>query len=379
MEAQTTTRHIQIKELDHEICWRQLGSLAALYGSVIIGWIAYKNYQPKLLVQFQFTDFTFLLMFAQGAILTLTPMIAGRLGDRYRFKNGHRLPVISAGISFAAMVFMAVAFTLLANPGEIFKWVLPILIILWLVSMSIFTSPALSTMELFTPVDKLPYAMAILTITGNLLYAIEPVIVDVIEFLGAPVTFMLGGAVVFISGYALKQNSLELFRVNGGKEDDNSKSTGSGSPYGFILFTGLSVGIATAILFYLVPKIAGSYLRPLLPIDGTSLTVAMLVISALSSWPVGNLVNRFGIVRSFWIGMVCVFISATAICFVTTAVFVILILIVFSLAFTTLSVSGLPMAIKSASYSEKVFCVGIFFSGVALPEAAYDAFAAWPV
>mgnify|MGYP003578267933 FL=1 len=43
------------------IHWKQIWSLAALYASIIIGWIAYQNYQPKLLVQFQFTDYTLFL------------------------------------------------------------------------------------------------------------------------------------------------------------------------------------------------------------------------------------------------------------------------------------------------------------------------------
>ena len=46
---------------EESIHWKQLWSLAALYASIIIGWIAYQNYQPKLLVRFHFTDFTFLL------------------------------------------------------------------------------------------------------------------------------------------------------------------------------------------------------------------------------------------------------------------------------------------------------------------------------
>ena len=116
----------------NDIQWKQLWSLAALYGSVVIGWIAYQNYQPKLLEKFNFTDFAFILMVFQGIILVITPPIAGRLGDRYRFKAGHRIPIITTGISFAAMVFMAVAFTLLGNPGEIFKWILPLLIVFWL-------------------------------------------------------------------------------------------------------------------------------------------------------------------------------------------------------------------------------------------------------
>ena len=51
------------------IQWRQLWSLAALYGSIVIGWIAYQNYQPKLLEKFHFTEFTLFLVIAQGLIV----------------------------------------------------------------------------------------------------------------------------------------------------------------------------------------------------------------------------------------------------------------------------------------------------------------------
>ena len=55
-------------------------SLAALYGSIVIGWIAYQNYQPKLLEKFHFTEYTLFLTLAQGLILVITPPIAGKIG-----------------------------------------------------------------------------------------------------------------------------------------------------------------------------------------------------------------------------------------------------------------------------------------------------------
>src|SRR5687768_7644588 len=84
----------------NSIHWKQLWSLAALYASIIIGWIAYRDYQPKLLAQFGFTDYAFFLAVSQAIILVLTPPIAGIMGDRFRFEKGHRLPVISSGFSF---------------------------------------------------------------------------------------------------------------------------------------------------------------------------------------------------------------------------------------------------------------------------------------
>ncbi|SKC86464.1 MFS transporter [Ohtaekwangia koreensis] len=364
-----------IHRKDNLIQWKQLWSLAALYGSIVIGWIAYQRYQPKLLVQFNFTDFSLLLIIAQGLILTITPPIAGKLGDRYRFEMGHRIPVITAGISFAAMIFMAVAFTLFSNPNEIFKWILPVLIIFWLIAMSIFTSPALSTMELFTPVDKLPKAMAILTIVANLIYSLEPVIVDIIDFLGAPITFMAGGVVVFISGYALKRNSLSLFSKQDNKEDAHASiSTNTQrSRFGYIFFLGIVLGIATTVLFNMFPEIlqakTGAWMQTS---NGKILIVDILVLSAVVSWPISNLVNKVGMDRSFWISSFGIAISIVSIFVFQSTAIVVVMTMVFALTFATLSVSSLPLAIKYSNYNQKVFCVGIFFSGVALPDGIVE-------
>jgi MFS family permease len=352
--------------------WKQLWSLTALYASVVIGWIAYQNYQPKLLVKFSFTEFAFLLTIAQGIILVVTPPIAGRIGDRYRFERGSRIPIISAGISFAAMIFMAVAFTLIANPGEIFKWVLPVLIIFWLVAMSIFTSPALSTIETFMPVDKLPRAMAVLTVAGNLLYSLEPVIVDIIDYLGAPITFITGGAIVFISGYALKKNSMNLFSKAEGKEKrpqatftlDTNKSN-----YGYILFLGVVLGIATAVLFKIFPDVMNTKLSILFNDSNSKIvSVGILIISAILSIPFSTLVNSYGLQKSFWVSAIFTLLSIVGVLVFQAPLAVLLMVAIFAIGFAALSVSSLPLAIGKANYYQKVFCVGIFFAGVELPD-----------
>lgn len=367
-------------EVTTDIQWKQLWSLAALYASIIIGWIAYQNYQPKLLVQFQFTDFTFFLAVSQAIILVLTPPVAGLMGDRYRFEKGHRIPVISSGISFAAMVFMAVAFTLFTNPGEIFKWILPVLIVFWLISMSIFTSPALSTVELFTPVDRLPKAMALLTIVANLIYAIEPVIVDIIDYLGAPLTFIAGGAVTLASGYAMKKNSLGLFKQTGDKEagGEPGNKTATKSAYGFIFFLGVILGISTTVMFNLFPDVLAEKLASFSNnTDGKILLVGMLVFSALISWPISNFINRYSMHQVFWGSGVLIALSTTGIFLLQPAWIVAVMVVIFTITFTSLSVSSLPLALSRSGYYEKVFCVGVFFSGVALPEGILESMQAF--
>lgn len=368
--APATIENIKSEQIE----WKQLWSLAALYGSIVIGWIAYHRYQPKLLNQFNFTEFTLALITVQGIVLVLTPPIAGRIGDRFRFKQGqgHRLPIISSGISFAAMVFMAVAFTLLGNPGEVFRWILPILIVLWLISMSIFTSPALSTLELFTPVDKLPRAMAILTIVGNLIYSLEPVIVDLIDYLGAPMTFMLGGVVVFVSGYALRKNSLSLFNNKEQRPRTEFKFDTQRSNYLYILIMGIALGLSTTVLFNYFPDRLQTSLSDVTNLEGKWLIVLVLFVTALLSLPVSNYVSRFGTYKSFWWSFLVNSIALILLFLTSSAALTLPVLLIYTISFTVLSISSLPLAIEKANYYEKVFCVGIFFSGVELPDAIVE-------
>lgn len=368
--APSTVENINSDQIE----WKQLWSLAALYGSIVIGWIAYHRYQPKLLTQFNFTEFTLALITVQGIVLVLTPPIAGRIGDRFRFKQGqgHRLPIISSGISFAAMIFMAVAFTLLGNPGEVFRWILPILIVLWLISMSIFTSPALSTLELFTPVDKLPRAMAILTIVGNLIYSLEPVIVDLIDYLGAPITFMLGGVVVFVSGYALKKNSLSLFNNKDQRLRTEFKFDTQRSNYLYIFIMGIALGLTTTVLFNYFPELLQTNLGGITNLEGKWLVVVVLFVTALLSLPVSNYVSRIGAYKSFWWSFLVNSVALILLYLTGSGVLTLAFLLIYTVSFTVLSISSLPLAIEKANYFEKVLCVGIFFSGVELPDAIVE-------
>jgi MFS family permease len=359
-----------------DIQWPQLLSLAALYSSIIIGWIAYYNYQPILLQVYRFENLSFGLLIAQGIILIVTPPIAGRFGDKYRFTKGHRIPIITAGISFAAMIFMAVAFTLISNPNDTFRWIFPFLIVFWLFGMSIFTSPALSTIELFTPIDKIPKAMAVLTIASNLVYALEPVIVDIINTLGAPATFILGGVLVSLSGYALKKNSLKLFKGNAEPILPAKNQLEKASRYEVIMLVGIVVGVITTILFNLLPdhiyeQFSASH--SFLP-AGKWILVFILATSALIAIPVSNVVSYLGMTTSFKFSALISLISLMLLLLSSSFILSLILIGVFIVAFPLLSVSALPLVLKNAGFYNKVLCVGLFFSGVELPNAILEIF-----
>jgi MFS family permease len=360
-----------------KIQWPQLASLAALYASVVIGWIAYYNYQPILLKGFNLEGYTFYLFIVQGIILVVTPPLAGRLGDKYRKKAGHRLPIISAGISFAAMVFMAVAFTVFINPepGLLMTIVLPGAITMWLISMSIFTSPAISTVEMFAPKEQLPTAMAVITLVSGLVYALEPVIVDVINYIGAPLTFAAGGVAVALSGYALMRNSKDMFSKLG-DEDVQPIPKSRNSDYVLVITLGVAVGIVTSILFNLFPDRFETAMDAVFgrDVSGAIVTTVILALSAILAIPMGKVAQKIGLNNSVRTGVILLFLTTLGILFMENNVAMMLLLVVFAVAYTLASVSALPLAMEGINIKNKVLGVGFFYAGFELPNSILEAY-----
>jgi hypothetical protein len=200
----------------------------------------------------------------------------------------------------------------------------------------------------------------------------EPVIVDIIDYIGAPVTFISGGLVVFISGYALKKNSLSLFDKNDGKEmrpQAAMKLDTQKSQFTEILVYGLVLGVATAVLFKIFPEVMQTKLSVLFTDDNSKIvSVGVLIISAILSLPFSTLVNMYGLQRSFWVSTIFTLASIAGVLLFQAPLAVLLMLAIFAIGFAALSVSSLPLAIGKANYYQKVFCVGIFFAGVELPD-----------
>lgn len=354
-----------------QIQYKQLWSLVALYASVIIGWIAYYNYQPKLLEKYNFTDLTLFLFIAQGIIMVVTPPIAGKLGDHFRKTKGQRLPIISAGISFAAMVFMSVAFTLIADPGETFRWILPIMIVFWLVSMSLFTSPAISTIDLFASKEKLPKAMAIITVVYGSLYALEPIIVDLVDFLGAPLTFVVGGVITAGSGYLMKRNTGGMIDgiIEEVKKEDRRKSD-----YTYAFVVGIALGVATTILFNMFPNWIEVKIGHSFDINGSWIISIILLLSAIFSLPIAKMVEKRPIYISLLVSIIAIFVIIYGVYFIENSYVVAVLLLLFAFFYSMVSVCGLPLALSVVNDRNKVFGVGIFFAGFELPNGIVEAY-----
>ncbi len=359
----------QAQKIKNQIQWKQLISLLALYASVIIGWIAYHRYQPALLETFKMKEFAPFLIWAQAIILVATPPLAGYLGDKYRNRLGNRLRIITLGVSFAAMIFMTVAFTLIINPPQAFVlYALPVLVVLWLFAMSLFTSPAISTIELFSPTTKLPITVAALTIVSDLLYSLEPVIVDIIDFLGGAATFAVGGIIVSISGYLLRKNSLALTIEEQEVRPDEKKPK---SKMGKIILLGVGMGLFSGIIIEVFPEYL-NVLHSTVGISGQWISSLVLVLTAIFSIIISRKVSQKNIVNLLVTGLLLTGMSTIGVFMISSHAIMLVCLIAFAIFYAMVNVTSLPLALQNTSVKEKVFGVGIFFCGFEIPNSVID-------
>lgn len=354
-----------------KIQMKQMVSLMLLYASVIIGWIAYYNYQPKLIAGYGLFKYENYLVWIGGLSLVITPPIAGLLGDRFREKLGNRMRIITLGVSFAAMIFMAVAFTLYINPPQSMHWLFPVLITCWLFAMGIFTSPAISTIELFSPSAKLPIAAAVLTIVADVLYSFEPVIVDIIDYVGATGTFVLGGIIVSVSGYLLRKNSLEIMPKG---QEPHQHTNDSGENLANVFVIGLGLGLLSGVIFEILPDFLDNKFGNKLPFKANWAASTLLITTAVFSLPAGFWVLRRDIKSTLSKFYPIAAVLMVAIFLVSDVKLLLLVMFVFALCFSVVNVTSLPLALKQISLKRKVFGVGLFFCGYQIPEAIFEIF-----
>lgn len=356
-----------------KIYWKQVIALLLLDVSVIISWIAYHEFQPKILENFGLSEMAFPFLIWQALIVIVTPAVAGFIADQQKEKTGKRLPIINFGINVVAMIFMAVAITLFIEPTGWIVWIIPIAVTGWLISMNIFRSPAISLIERFVPQRQLPAVLAIFVFCLEIAYSLEPVIVDLLNFLGAPITFLVGGTLIFTSGIYLKKTFKSVSTI---KLDDNAYGTDTKSgksKFWVVITLSIVLGIYTTLILKFIPNLINDRFGALdLRISGNALATALLIISACFSLLLGRHVNKDNIdVFAVW------GILGFSVAFGTLVVFGGGIATLFSILFLTiffsfLSVSALPLALYELSAKQTIFGIGLFYGFLELGEYGWN-------
>jgi hypothetical protein len=344
--------------------WKQIYGLMALNAAIVISWIAYHNYQPKVLELFNFTELSFFLVVAQAVILVTIPVFAGWLGDIMIKKNGNSFVVFTVGISVTAMVFMCVAFVVGSTSMIDLTSALPFMIVIWLISMNIFHSPANSMLELFAPAKQLPAAMAMMVLTTDLLYAFEPVVVNIVDWMGPVVTFAFGGVLLIVTGYFFRSTTRD---VNFTRVSDEVSSHSSN--FIAVLATGLAFGVIYAVTKNYLPQWLMTKQDMTFAIEDGGIFVSLVLITAaLTAWPLSFQVDKIGLSRSVVIGLVGSTVSLALVYFVPMEYVAIAFALMTGAFLSLASVAAFPFALQNLSVRSVTIGTGLFFGSFELAE-----------
>ncbi len=350
-----------------EINWGQIWSLAGLNAAVVISWIAYHNYQPKILQKFNFLELGSFLAISQMLILVIIPPIAGLIADFIIRKNGKRFVVFTLGVSITAMIFMAVAFTISDAAFVDLKWLLPTLIVLWLISMNIFHSPANSMIELFASARQLPVVMSVIVLVTDLLFALEPLVIAFVDSIGATLTFVTGGVLLMISGYVFRKNTGENIVLSRQVEPNEEPRKNN---FTLAILTGITFGIVCAILMNIFPSLLA---KKLVTFSGSSLggnhfVSLILGMAAILAIPISKIVQKIGITQSIIWSLIFTFSLLSIIILSKSPELCATLCLFIAVAFSFLSVSAFPFVIQNLSKRNITLGAGLFYGFAELAD-----------
>lgn len=344
-----------------ELKWREVYSLGFLNVAVAISWIAYHEYQPVLMQNLQITHLIDFMLIAKAIVLVLIPPIAGLISDYILRKNGKHMIIFTVGIGATAMVFMVVASMIGTAHLADFRQILPIMIVLWLVCMNLFVSPANSMIEAFAPAKKLPIVMGFLFLVTELVYAIEPVVVALVQFFGDTLTFVVGGVLIAGSGIIFHRVSRDevLQRKTQLMERDRVKGAQSVMSYLSIVMIGLFLGAGKAFLIEFLP----GYVETSFPTYGEYgqyISFGILGLCAISGFLASRALSKATLWKVIAWSFGILLAGVLTLLFSPSFEVMILGALVIAGAFTMLNITGLPFAIQNLSVRHVTYGVGIY-------------------
>ncbi|MCI0751368.1 MAG: hypothetical protein L0Y35_05985, partial [Flammeovirgaceae bacterium] len=247
---------------------------------------------------------------------------------------------------------------------------LPFMIVIWLISMNIFHSPANSMLELFAPAKELPSAMALMVITTDLLYAFENKVVDFVDWIGPVSTFALGGLLLILTGYFFKRSTRSVSFVR-----DYEEVKEKHSEFGKVLLAGLLLGSVTTVIKNLLPEWIevgnNSFIR-----DSSWFVTFILVVAALAAWPLSNYIKSIGTNKALNYGLVGTLILLGITYLAPDSLYLSIPLCIgIGLMYSLTSVSAFPLALSKLSPQSVTLGAGAFFGSAELADGVLNIWA----
>ena len=347
------------------ILWPQVWGLAAVQGAITLSWVIYNLYLVRLLTQYGFSEglATGLIVIETGAAVLLEPFMGG-LSDRLQRWMGSRFPMVAAGVILSAACFLFIPLTLILGGPTATRWLLPISMVAWAFSMTVFRSPVLSLLGRYAMATQQPQAASILTLVGGVTGALAPLAGDFILRLGPLVAFLLGSAVMLGAALVLRLTNPDQAAVRMAKAPTERLA--------FIPLAAIfAIGVGATLGLRLLLTTFAATLAPLTANPGIIMGLVFLAIAALA-FPMGILARRRGAFQGMAVGLGGLATLSLAAIFTGTIGIAVLLAIAIGSGISLISNCTIPVALAAAPPERAGLGTGLYFGGAALASSLFS-------
>ena len=369
----------KIEGSSQSILWLPVVGLAVVQGSIALTWVIYNLYLVDLLTQLGFASALAAVVLGVENILgiVMEPLM-GSLADRRQRWLGSRFPLIAIGILLSAFVFvlipMVVVIALRVPPdllaGSLLagvRWLLPIFLVAWALSMTVFRSPALSLLGRYAFGSGLPQAASILTLVGGLAGALGPMAGGGILERGPWLAFGLGSAVLVVAALVLRSVDPGM-----GVEEEEATSRPSGSLSWAGLGCVFGAGVGIALGFRLMMTLLPVVLQEQGPDAPVGLIMGMIFVAlAVTAIPSGALARQIGNPLAMVLGLGLMGSLLGSLLWIQSPGLSIAAVAGLGAAFSLVSNGTIPFALSMVPPTRAGLGTGIFFSGGAAASSVF--------
>lgn len=349
------------------ILWRQIWGLAALLAAILLGFMAYGLYQPKILKGLGFVELAGWLGIGQGLLAAAIEPLVGGFSDRILRRVGSRLPMISVGVTLAGTLFVVIALLIQGNLPDKLRWLVPILMTVWLMAMIVFRGPAIALLMQFAPLAELPKASAVLILVLGLVGATGPLLSILFQSLGASPTFILGAIALIIGASILFSSTPKHTLMLPNQERQFPASI----RHLILIFTvGLCAGWEINLLMAIFPRVLTAQLSG---VRAEFITSGILLVSALTAVPLEKLTGKLGITTALSLGLGAIPAFMGASLPNLTPVLVFALILAFGVALGLIFIAQIPYALLMVPPTNAGLGTGLYFGGMGAATALVTA------
>ncbi|TFI51522.1 MFS transporter [Mastigocladus laminosus UU774] len=343
-----------------KILWLQVWSLAGVQAAIVICWLIYNLYLPKLLVGFGFPESLAVgVVILENILAVLMEPLMGALSDQAKYRVGSRFSFITLGVILSSALFIAIpSIVTFVTPSDITRWLLPLMLVAWALAMTVFRSPIFALLVYYAMPPQLPSALSVIILVGGVAGAFRGVASNFILGLGPIFTFAIGSFILLGAAATLR-----LFHPPNPFVEEVQTSTNPGQflrSLALILGTGVGVALGSRLMMDALSKL----LKVNLNTDNVD--VIMLIINlviAVAFLPAGALAVKIGNRLAMLIGVGVISIYLMLSLYIGTYIPVILLGIC---GFCLIVNGGIPFSFSLVSPRWAGLAVGMYFAGFGL-------------